>query len=456
MQNFEEAGRTRSASGLVGDPYIIGDQTYDELVTHRGTFHADEVYSTALLLIAREYYHLVKLREIVSAETYWKGRAAYDHNPKWDDHMYDNINGVIRTQNAEPYQDYNATEYQLQLAENRITGKDSPRHHRRYLIYDIGRGEYDHHQEISLRPNGVPYASFGLLWKAIYKDFDFDDSMYDYFDRKFVQPIDLNDNTGSYNGFADLVKCMNPQQTESLTDDDAHAQFNIAVFLAYNILLIELGDLYQKSNFSYWYHIHALSGVERYQVESDDELHTYLGLVFDEKPDIEILQATHRDVAVAIYPASRGGTTMHILNDVDYITGKSTRRWTIPNHEYSIDREGHKVVNQLTTGKDGCRFIHKSGFMATFDTTKDAQNWFGGVRPNDDGVSWSTHVIFTNRVPSCNLTYDDLELDKSRIRKIIEESRAHSEKNQVPVTTAHRIQDDPEEKDEATDNESSN
>ena len=34
------------------------------------------------------------------------------------------------------------------------------------LVYDIGFGKYDHHQENRrVRKNGVPYAAFGLLWE---------------------------------------------------------------------------------------------------------------------------------------------------------------------------------------------------------------------------------------------------------------------------------------------------
>ena len=34
------------------------------------------------------------------------------------------------------------------------------------LIFDIGGGRFDHHQTgAPVRPNGVPYAAFGLLWR---------------------------------------------------------------------------------------------------------------------------------------------------------------------------------------------------------------------------------------------------------------------------------------------------
>lgn len=39
------------------------------------------------------------------------------------------------------------------------------------IVFDIGRGEFDHHQKDSrIRENGVPYAAFGLLWEAVGAD----------------------------------------------------------------------------------------------------------------------------------------------------------------------------------------------------------------------------------------------------------------------------------------------
>ena len=36
------------------------------------------------------------------------------------------------------------------------------------IVYDIGFGIFDHHQEPrETRPNGVPYAAFGLLWRVL-------------------------------------------------------------------------------------------------------------------------------------------------------------------------------------------------------------------------------------------------------------------------------------------------
>ena len=36
------------------------------------------------------------------------------------------------------------------------------------IVFDIGRGRYDHHQKDSrVRENSVPYAAFGLLWEEL-------------------------------------------------------------------------------------------------------------------------------------------------------------------------------------------------------------------------------------------------------------------------------------------------
>ena len=36
------------------------------------------------------------------------------------------------------------------------------------IVFDIGRGEFDHHQKDSrVRENGIPYAAFGLLWEEL-------------------------------------------------------------------------------------------------------------------------------------------------------------------------------------------------------------------------------------------------------------------------------------------------
>ena len=54
------------------------------------------------------------------------------------------------------------------------------------IVFDIGRGQYDHHQKDSrVRENGVPYAAFGLLWEALGEEI-LGQELAEKFDQSFV------------------------------------------------------------------------------------------------------------------------------------------------------------------------------------------------------------------------------------------------------------------------------
>ena len=67
------------------------------------------------------------------------------------------------------------------------------------IVFDIGRGRYDHHQRDSrIRENGVPYAAFGLLWEELGVEILGEDLTLK-FDEDFVQPLALyNSSTASF------------------------------------------------------------------------------------------------------------------------------------------------------------------------------------------------------------------------------------------------------------------
>ncbi|MBO7509391.1 MAG: MYG1 family protein [Alphaproteobacteria bacterium] len=75
------------------------------------------------------------------------------------------------------------------------------------LAFDIGGGEFDHHQQNArIRPNGAKYAALGLLWDAIGTEYIIEKYKSDMntaikatekFDTDFVIPMDLSDNFGT-------------------------------------------------------------------------------------------------------------------------------------------------------------------------------------------------------------------------------------------------------------------
>ena len=88
------------------------------------------------------------------------------------------------------------------------------------IVYDVGGGMFDHHAEPrECRPNGVPYAAFGLLWRLLGAQL-VGEHQARLLDENFIQPLDLNDNTGEQNSLADAIGSFNPLW-DSKDDPDA-------------------------------------------------------------------------------------------------------------------------------------------------------------------------------------------------------------------------------------------
>ena len=96
------------------------------------------------------------------------------------------------------------------------------------LAFDIGEGEFDHHQSNArVRPNGDKYAAFGLLWNAIGVEYIMEKYQTDLqtatqaaekFDSDFVTPMDLTDNFGQKkypNTLSYLVAFMNDDKSKT-------------------------------------------------------------------------------------------------------------------------------------------------------------------------------------------------------------------------------------------------
>ncbi|MEK9184718.1 MAG: MYG1 family protein, partial [Patescibacteria group bacterium] len=61
---------------------------------------------------------------------------------------------------------------------------------------DLARNKFDYHQEggAGERENGIPYASFGLVWKKVGVQLCDSQTITDSIDKKLVQPLDAHDN----------------------------------------------------------------------------------------------------------------------------------------------------------------------------------------------------------------------------------------------------------------------
>ena len=101
------------------------------------------------------------------------------------------------------------------------------------LVYDIGLGEFDHHQKNrnGKRANGIYYSSIGLLWKKFGREYlkklnvKNIDKTFKYMDEELIQYIDATDNMQmeylNNKISPDFIKLCNPQWNEDISEDEA-------------------------------------------------------------------------------------------------------------------------------------------------------------------------------------------------------------------------------------------
>jgi len=117
---------------------------------------------------------------------------------------------------------------------------------------DPDTGDFDHHQKggAGQRPNGIRYASFGLVWKQFGARITGCELAAGKVDEKLVQIIDGHDNGQTlFDARFDKVACksvdhvvslLNPLWDEQPGPDDYDAAFDEAVMLAQTILRREI------------------------------------------------------------------------------------------------------------------------------------------------------------------------------------------------------------------------
>lgn len=147
-------------------------------VTHNGAFHADDLFATAVLSILNDgNIKIIRTRDVAMME---KGDYVYD-----------------------------------------VGGENDPE-----------RNRFDHHQRggAGARDNGIPYSSFGLIWKKYGEVICGDKEVAMYIDRKIIMPVDAIDNgmdvsrslisrVSDYN-ISSILKAFYPTWKEDKSDID--------------------------------------------------------------------------------------------------------------------------------------------------------------------------------------------------------------------------------------------
>lgn len=115
--------------------------------------------------------------------------------------------------------------------EFKVTRGFKPERSKADIIYDIGDGEFDHHKApLETRADGIPYASFGKLWRKYGACFLSPEEA-TLFDKHFVERIDAHDNGVYKSQLAEVISAMNPSW-----DEENRYAFDDAVAFATGVL----------------------------------------------------------------------------------------------------------------------------------------------------------------------------------------------------------------------------
>ena len=181
------------------------------------------------------------------------------------------------------------------------------------IVYDIGLGEFDHHQKNrnGQRENGIYYSSIGLLWKKFGKKYleklnvKYIDKTFEYMDKELIQYIDASDNMQTEyleNKITpEFVKLCNPEWNEDIPEDEA--------FINALKVADEFWNIYIK---------HAIAEVEAIEIILDKiEKSKECYLIFDrEMPYKKAIKIANSDkIKYMIFKSRREGYDIRAVTD---------------------------------------------------------------------------------------------------------------------------------------------
>ncbi len=279
------------------------------LITHSGTFHADEIFATIILSKIIPEITLIRVQELKEA-----------------------VKADV-------------------------------------IVYDIGGGKFDHHQlgGNGEHKNGVKYAACGLIWKEygkqVLQKYDVEDVDYtwEYIDKNLIQFIDANDNgelpklPTDYRNvhLSHIISLFNPKWDEDIDSDKKFLQ-------ALNFAEI-LFDEFMQDTIS---KVKAKDEVEQ-AIENSKQGIMILNQFMPWK---EFLLHSEnkkaKDINFVVFPSKRGGYNVYA---VPIEIGSFINRKSLPEEWRGLRDEDLQKV----TGVKSARFCHNSGFICSADDFED-------------------------------------------------------------------------------------
>lgn len=278
-------------------------------ITHSGVFHADEVMATAIL------------NRAIGKTPVWRVPMVKDADPQPDD-----------------------------------------------IIYDIGHGSLDHHQAggNGVRPNGIPYAACGLVWKTYGTRIDgVDDDIVAAVDADLIQSIDAmdigicadNDSNIPVVTLSAAIFDFNPAWNDLMRDAPGYwdSRFMAAVEFAGVILRNAIAKA--KADREAKSYVDRAVAEAEYGVAVLDTAVPWDRQIFQADPDGNIL--------FVVFPSIRGGWNWQSVPDKP---GSFGQRKPCPKKYRGLSGADLDAA----TGIPGGIFCHAAGFIGGNETREGA------------------------------------------------------------------------------------
>jgi uncharacterized UPF0160 family protein len=239
---------------------------------------------------------------------------------------------------------------------------------RNVIVYDIGGGEFDHHQKggNGVRKNEVPYAACGLIWKKYgSKLVTNTPDTYGIFlgmDRRIFQGIDAVDNgtmpkldyTAYSYGISQIIAAFNPTWDSEENQDEAFVK---AVLFAETIFDNEFQQLIAKDK--------AREIIEMKIESSNGHIMILEKYVPWERALLRSWNEKAQEIWFVVYPSNRGGYAWYCVRKE---LGSKEARKSTPIEWWGL--EGKEL--QRVSGVPTAMFCHKDGFIGAAETLEDA------------------------------------------------------------------------------------
>ena len=280
------------------------------MITHAGTFHADDVFATAFLIKIIENPIICRIN---------------------------NFNDDIKTD---------------------------------AIVYDIGGGKFDHHQIDAERryDNDIKYSSIGLLFKEYGYEYiksltdNYVEEIFTEIEENLIKQIDAIDNgvfpviDAEYNvkTLSDIISMFNPAWNEEKDRDEL---FKEAVEFAEKILDIEINKTISKMKAKEIV-VDAIKNTEG-SILILDKFMPFKNFIH------ESTNPKAKNLKFAIFPSIRDGYTVHTIP-----VSKLNRE---PRLRFPIEISGLRDKElQDKTGIETAVFVHPDGFIGACDNLEDA------------------------------------------------------------------------------------